>query len=224
MIIALNNIIRSVLTKELQITYASTRCFSKSGLVSKRYKYALNRAYQKNPGGSKGKSRKNFIYGDKTVTYFTLQDFDSESDGTEEIYNPKQKVYSEYIEDAVKDLLSSNEVDETLRNCPIEIVDVEVSDSLASAYIVWKISNEVPSEEKADAREKTKSLLSKNLAHIRSLLPAFTSLTNAPNVHFVYDILSERRAELEKLLDSVKDEIEEFETKNQNIEQEIKQE
>ena len=65
-----------------------------------------------------------FIYGDKTVTYFTLQDFDGESDGTEEFFNPKQKVYSEYIEDAVKDLLSSNEIDESLWNCPIEIVDV----------------------------------------------------------------------------------------------------
>ena len=57
----------------------------------------------------------------------------------------------------------------------------------------------------------------------RSILPAFTSLTNAPNVHFIYDTLSERRAELEKLLDSVKSEIEEFESENQEKEGELEQ-
>ena len=49
---------------------------------------------------------------------------------------------------------------------------------------------------------------------LRSLFPAFTSLTNVPTIHFVYDIFTERQEEIENLLDTVKKEIEEFEQRN----------
>ena len=62
------------------------------------------------------------LYGDRTVTYFSLDTDEDRKD--EQLFNPKQKVYSECVEDAVKDLLVSPEIDAQLKDCPIEIVDV----------------------------------------------------------------------------------------------------
>ena len=62
------------------------------------------------------------LYGDRTVTYFSLDTDEDKQD--EQLFNPKQKVYSECVEDAVKDLLVSPEIDAQLKDCPIEIVDV----------------------------------------------------------------------------------------------------
>ena len=62
------------------------------------------------------------VYGDRTVTYFSLDTDQDKQD--EQLFNPKQKVYSECVKDAVKDLLVSPEIDSQLKDCPIEIVDV----------------------------------------------------------------------------------------------------
>ena len=64
-----------------------------------------------------------FVYGEKTVTYFSLDGGEGEEEGGR-LFNPKQKVYSEYIEDAVKDLLVSSEVDQELKDSSIDVVDV----------------------------------------------------------------------------------------------------
>lgn len=201
-------LIRNVLLKG-SVSNA-TRSLSSTGYNSKKYKYALTtQGSQKNTtGGSAskgGKPRKNFVYGEKTVTYFSLDGGEGEEEGGR-LFNPKQKVYSEYIEDAVKDLLVSSEVDQELKDSSIDVVDVEVTDSLATAYVIWRISEDA--ERQSQTKEDVKELLNKNLSHLRLLLPAFTSLTNPPTIHFVYDTVSERKTEFVKLLDTVKLEIE----------------
>ena len=63
------------------------------------------------------------VYGDKTLTYFSLENAAGEDDDSE-FFNPKQKVYAESVKDAVESVLVSNAIAKELVDCNIEIVEV----------------------------------------------------------------------------------------------------
>ncbi|XP_057309585.1 uncharacterized protein LOC130647660 [Hydractinia symbiolongicarpus] len=179
------------------------RPLSSTVIVNKKYKYALDVKKQK-VGGGKGsvgyqyKKGATLVEG-KLLSHFTFGDKNKFEHSSED--SPKQAAYAEIVQSGLEDLLTSNEIAQEIQNCDIEIVKVEVSPSLSSANVVWKLREDVGTTYR---KEEVTALLEEHLHHIRLILPAYTTITRTPAVSFTYDKFSEQQRYIDSLFESIK--------------------
>lgn len=181
----------------------NSRSLSSTVIVNKKYKYALDVKKQKVSGGKGSvgyqyKKGATLVEG-KLLSHFTFGDKNKFEHSSED--SPKQAAYAEIVQSGLEDLLTSNEIAQEIQNCDIEIVKVQVSPSLSSANVVWKLREGVGT---TYTKEEVTALLEEHLHHIRLILPAYTTITRTPAVSFTYDKFSEQQQYIDSLFESIK--------------------
>jgi len=181
------------------------RLFSCSTSLQKKYKYAIDLKKQKPSVGiatQQFKYKKGLsIVDGKALTYFKFDDhLDFEESDKFVQLSPKQQAYAEIVQESVESLLSSREVPQEINDIAIDIVNVEVSESLTSAIIYWNISTDLSSKY---SKEETKDLLKTHLPYLRSSLPAYSTVTQTPIISFIYDHQSEKEGEINSLFELI---------------------
>merc|ERR1719494_358599 len=193
-----------VLNVSRHIVYSQKRLVCSTSSLLKRDKYALNIEKQKSSGRQGRRTPQNEgmqIVDGKTLSFFK---FDTNKKRSKSLSStsPKQNAYAEVVQQGVESLLSSVDAPEELQEITIEIVQVQVSSSLSSAAVFWRIPSGCQT-----LKDIAIEAFDKYGNDIRVLLPAYTTLTGTPSIKFIYDTRSEKEEELDRLFELVKDDL-----------------
>lgn len=186
------------------------RFITSSTCICKKYKYALDPKQNVSRGKTitnfRRKGKVTFVEG-KALTYFQFDDDKYNNDDCHEIESPKQKAYAVIVQSAVESLLSSTDAPQEVQDALIEIVTVDVDPSLMFAFVVWKLPEFTETQY---TKEETTMILERFMPFMKKLLPAHSTVTQTPEVQFVYDTISEKQKEIDEMFERLKLEEMEF--------------
>lgn len=122
-----------------------------------------------------------------------------EDDPPDKRVTARQRVISGAILDGVTNILNGPELDSNLKNCQIEITQVQTTPNFQLATVYWTVSDKWKGE-----RVRIQNILEENNDYIRRLLPAYCSLNQFPQLVFIKDNSVEYQGELEDLFNQAK--------------------
>jgi len=179
------------------------RKFCTCSVLLKRDKYSLKNIGSKKIKSSGGRKKAPSYkkYGgskDFPVTLFQLPKLASNEFKLQKGSRHKLMIENA-LQIAIESLIFSGNISHTFSGCPLEITKVELVPSFSSAAVFWRLS----SANGGPTVEDISKAFDENIEFIRSMLPAYHTMTNTPLITFHQDLTIERSNELDEALNSV---------------------
>jgi len=116
-------------------------------------------------------------------------------DAPDTVVTSRQHAISGAILQGITNMLNGTELDSNLRDSQLEITQVKTTPDLRHATIYWTVPDEMRYNQ-----ENIQNLLNKNTDYVRRLLPAYSSLSQFPQLVFIKDNSAEYEEEMEHLI------------------------